>query len=79
MVYVAPVTDYAHVRPSHLTHTMPRTTSSSTDEGVSMEDQMLKNEIAAMVDAGSEDAMTCATQGDCYDVPSLLEIGLMFD
>jgi len=79
MVYVAPAQDYAHVRPSHLANTtMPRTTSESTDEGVSMEDQILKNEIAA-AEVCPEEAMTCATQGDCYDVPSLPEVGLMFD
>lgn len=75
MVYVAPEQDYAQVRPSQ-PHSMPRTATASTDEGVSMEDQILKDSIETDQEIPP---MTCATQGDTYEIPSLVEIGLLFD
>ena len=81
MVYVAPVADYDLVRPpSSATAMMARTNSACTDEGVSMEDQASKDQIIAADtsvqenDINTNEGMTCATQGDCYEVPSLPEV-----
>jgi ornithine decarboxylase len=87
MVYVAPEQDYARVRPPQpqlCDMSMPRTNTASTDEGVSMEDQLLKDETCFNGKAEEQEPnsdiapMTCAVQGDCYEIPSLPEVGLVF-
>lgn len=70
MFHVAPQEAFEEVRP--ISCGMQRTTSASTDEGVSLEDHLAKEQSVS--EGEDEMVMTCAMQGDSYDMPSFQEV-----